>query len=355
VPIRLFTARDFRCLEHIEFAPAERFNLISGSNGSGKTSILEAIAYLGRGKSFRSAATTDLVRHGTREFVLFGEVLSGERVSRLGVRNGPEGLDIHLDGAREEGAAALANALPLQIIDPEVHELVAGGPERRRRFLDWIGFHVEHGYVETWRRFRRTLKQRNAGLRAGLRGAALAGWDAEFAELGVQLDEARRRALAASLQGLRQLGQDLLECEVDFAYRQGWPEGQDLAAVLGESIERDLRHGSTQSGPQRADLVLSYDARRARKLVSRGQQKLLACGMVLAAAGAAGQALGRPPLLLLDDPGAELDKDSLGRLMRQVSGLGGQVIATSLSADQGFFPASTSLFHVEQGELRPAP
>ncbi len=104
-------------------------------------------------------------------------------------------------------------------------------------------------------------------------------------------------------------------------------------------------------GPHRADLKLSYDERQARKLVSRGQQKLLACAMVLAASETAQAALEKPLLLLLDDPAAELDGDSLGRLMERVAALGCQVIATSLEADAALFDEPAALFHVEHGAL----
>ena len=108
-------------------------------------------------------------------------------------------------------------------------------------------------------------------------------------------------------------------------------------------------------GPHRADLRLSYDDRQARRLVSRGQQKLLASSMILAATETAQAALGRPLLLLLDDPAAELDRTSLARLMQQVAALGSQVIATSLERDELPFPAPPRAFHVEQGVLQAAP
>jgi DNA replication and repair protein RecF len=354
VPIRHFTAQNFRCLERIELDADPRYNLIYGRNASGKTSVLEAIAYLGRGKSFRGATTADLIRHGAREFVLFGEVSAGGRAGRVGVRNSPDGLEIRIDGEKEGGAAALAAALPLQIIDPDVHELVAGPPDQRRRYLDWVAFHVERDYIDVWRRFRRVLKQRNAALRAGTTGAALAGWNSEFVELATRVDGGRRRALAAVIGPLRTAGLELLGSAVDLEYRPGWNEERGLLLSLEEGIERDLQYGSTQNGPQRADLRLSYDARRARKLVSRGQQKLLACSMVLAAAEAAQGVLEQPLLLLLDDPGAELDGAALARLMRRVAGLGSQVVATSLAADEALFPTEARVFHVEQGELKPA-
>ena len=156
--IRLFRAKNFRCLKNVDLKFGPRFNLVFGANASGKTSMLEALAYLGRGKSFRGASTTQLVRYDESEFVLYGEIEEGERTASLGVRNGTGGLEIRIAGEDASGAAALAEALPLQIIDPDVHNLIAGGPELRRRFLDWVAFHVEPEHLQIWRRFKRTLK-----------------------------------------------------------------------------------------------------------------------------------------------------------------------------------------------------
>lgn len=353
MPLELFTAEDFRCLERIELELDPQYNLIYGRNASGKTSILEAIGYLGRGKSFRGATTSDLIRHGAQEFVLFGRAAEGGRSTKLGVRNSHAGLETRVDGISDGGAAALASALPLQIIDPDVHELVAGAPERRRRYLDWIAFHVEHGYLEAWRRFRRALRQRNAALRAGNASrAALEGWNAEFTELATLVDAGRRSALEVALDSLRETGAGLLGSDVDFDYRPGWNVDRGLRACLEESAERDRQQGSTQFGPHRADLKLSFDSRRARKLVSRGQQKLLACAMVIAATETAQAALEHPLLLLLDDPGAELDRESVSHLMAAVVQLGSQVVATSLDVEAPLFPGGAKGFHVEHGALR---
>lgn len=351
MPIQEFSARDFRCLENIQFEADPGFNLIYGPNASGKTSILEALAYLGRGKSFRGAPVTNLVRHGEREFVLFGRVEDGGRTSNVGVRNSTDGLEVRVDGESGGGAAELAAALPLQIIDPNVHDLVSGAPDQRRRYLDWVAFHVEPGYLATWRRFRRALKQRNAALKSGQAAATIHGWNAGFEDLAMQIDAGRRLALEIASDALEEAGQDMLGSEVRFEYRPGWKEEQGLLEALEGCIERDLQQGSTQVGPHRADLRLIYDERQARKLVSRGQQKLLACAMVLAATETAQTALERPLLLLLDDPAAELDEDSLGRLMGRVANLGCQVIATSLRPEIGSFTTQAAMFHVEHGAL----
>lgn len=351
MPIKAFTAQNFRCLASAELEADPHYNLIYGANASGKTSVLEAIGYLGRGKSFRGAQTNDLVRHGERDFVLFGQIESGERSTRVGVRNSNEGLEVRIDGEGGGGAAALAEALPLQIIDPDVHNLVAGAPEERRRYLDWIAFHVEHGFLENWRRFRRALKQRNAALKGGSAAATIRGWDAEFCELAAAIDEGRRVALNVAQDAIEEAGLDLLQTEIGVDYRRGWSQDKDLAEMLEAGLERDIQLGSTQAGPHRADLKLIYDERQARKLVSRGQQKLLACSLILAATETAQTALEKPLLLLMDDPAAELDAQALARLMRRVAALGCQVIATTLEADTPIFAESAAVFHVEHGEL----
>lgn len=348
MPIESFRAENFRCLKSVAFTADPEFNLIYGANASGKTSLLEALAYLGRGKSFRGAQTSSLVRHGKRDFLLFGRAVCGERLASLGVRNSSAGLEIRIDGAAASGAASLAEVLPLQVIDPEVHALVSGGPEERRRFLDWMAFHVEPDFLATWRRFRRALKQRNAALKAGHH---LDAWTAEFVELGIQLDAARRRTLERCVGDLLTYSEALVGESVGFEYRTGWAADKSLAEAVADSVDRDAQQGSTQPGPQRADIALVYDQRQARRLVSRGQQKLLASSMILAATDIVQAHMQRPMLLLLDDPAAELDSESLERLLSGAFGLGAQIVATSLEKDVLAFPRPPAVFHVERGEL----
>ena len=351
--IHRFKVSNFRCVESAELELGSDFNLIYGANASGKTSLLEALAYLGRGKSFRGASVANMVMHGQSEFLLFGETRWEERSQKVGVRNSKDGIEIRVDGSSEGGLAALADALPLQVIDPEVHNLVAGGPELRRRYLDWVAFHVEHDHLETWRRFRRALKQRNAALRAQSGSAAIRSWNAKFVELSLALDDSRRRALGTLIDSLLEYGLALLETELGFEYQRGWAKEKTLEEALIEGADRDFHLGVTQHGPHRADLRVRYDERQARKLVSRGQQKLLASAMVLAATDTAQTALERPLLLLLDDPAAELDAESLDRLLDMVKGLGCQVVATSLDKGALDIPPGSSVFHVEHGVLTP--
>lgn len=349
MPIEHFRAENFRCLTKIELDADPRYNLVTGANASGKTSLLEALAYLGRGKSFRGAPTASLVRHGEQDFLLFGKVSTGGHIASVGVRNGRSGLEVRIDGSADVGVADLAAVLPLAVIDPDVHDLVAAGPDQRRRYLDWVAFHVEHDFLGHWRRYRLALKQRNAALKTG--GNGLDAWNAELIEHGLKLDAARRATLAACQGSLEEQGNALLGGRVGFEYRPGWTDGRSLAEALMEGVDRDIALGATQVGPHRADLKLIHEDRQARRLVSRGQQKLLACAMVLAAAEVVQAELEQPMLLMLDDPAAELDGESLERLLGRVFALGSQVIATALKPNALAFPETPATFHVEHGAL----
>ncbi len=309
--------------------------------------------YLGRGKSFRGAPTTSIVRHGAKEFVLFGNVAQNGRNVSIGVRNGRNGLETRVDGEDKGGTAALAAAFPVQVIDPEVHRLIAGGPEERRRFLDWIVFHVEHDFLDVWRRFRRVLKQRNVLLKGRVGARELSSWDEEFIAAAEGVDGLRAQVFERALPAIQKAGESMLGGAVDVLYRRGWAADMALGDVLQEQRERELQLGGSQVGPHRADLSIRTDERQAKRLVSRGQQKLLASALIIGGMAFAKGETGVHSTLLLDDPAAELDNASLSRIMSAAVELGSQLIVTSLNPGLIEFPEPPRVFHVEHGEITP--
>ena len=349
--ISLFRATGFRCLDNVELRLDPCFNLISGANASGKTSILEALAYLGRGRSFRGAHPESLTQHGKKQFILYGEIEDTDKNISMGVKNGLGGLETRINGESAKGISTLIETLPLQVIDPEIHNLVSGGPERRRQYIDWVTFHVEHGYLKLWRKYKRSLKQRNAALKSKSKRSLIQSWDKEFVELASNIDEARKKALEKVLLNFESLGRKIINLEFSFEYQEGWSSKKDLKIALDDGYERDIFLGATQNGPHRADLKIDLTKKQARKLVSRGQQKLLASAMVLAATETVQNSLNKPLLLLLDDPAAELDSESVYRLMESVSSLGCQVVATSINPQNVKFSKNPKMFHVEQGYI----
>ena len=348
--LQQFRATGFRCLEEVEFTPDTSLNLIAGPNASGKTSLLEAIFYLSRGRSFRASGNRELIQTGTTAFTLYGEVLSEGEPHKLGVEVGAGDRRIRVDGCNATGAD-LARLMPVQAIDPEVHHLVQGGPEYRRRFLDWGVFHVKHTFLATWRRYQKALKQRNAALRAGKPDASVQAWDAELAVAGEEVDHLRQEFISGYFPLLSSIVSEKLPFAVNCSYRRGWEEGVSLQDVLHQNSSRDRHMGSTQAGPHRADLALTVEDRRARYRVSRGQQKLLAATLVIAQTRYVAAQTGRELILLVDDPAAELDRENRRRLFDLLQHVPAQMFVTALEAEDLPWSEQGLMFHVEHGRL----
>lgn len=344
---------DFRCFEGLEVSPGSGLNILSGANGAGKTSFLEALFFLSRGRSFRAGDWRTICRQGAAGFEVHAAVQAGARLVRIGLARSAEQQRARLDGQPAASQAELAAVLPVLLIDPHSHLLIEGGPSLRRQFLDWGVFHVEQRGVADWRRYRRALRQRNALLRQGGPLRSLAGWNEELASAGMALDAGRRAFLASYVPVLQSLLPELLgETVVELRYRAGWPESSPLREALQEALESDRSRGVTSVGPHRAELGIRWDGVPAQERVSRGQQKLLAAALLLAQAQLYGTRHPRSCLLLIDDPVAELDRGRLEQLLEFVAGLPAQALLTCVDP----MPLMRAVpeakrFHVEQGAI----
>jgi DNA replication and repair protein RecF len=352
MPLAELVIDDLRCIEKAELALAPGLNVLWGPNGSGKTSILEAIFLLGRGRSFRTRNTERLIRFGRPAVVAFGRTSNatthavGVQVSKL------NGTEAKVDGSFVTSLAELSGVLPVQIINPEIHRLVEEGPNRRRRWLDWAVFHVEPGFIGHWTRYQRALSQRNAALKHP--GADLVVWNREVAHEGEPLTEARQRVLGRLQGPWVRLQQELAGLGVSLGYYRGWPEDLSLEAALRAGLPRDRERGTTTVGPHRADLTLRIEGRAARDVLSRGQQKLTAIALTLAQLELLQAETGLHPTLLLDDPQAELDAGRLESFLERVKALRCQLIVTSLASDFELLGHPDQRFHVEQGRVEVA-
>ena len=350
--LRRMQVSEFRCLQSadIEFDP--RFTLFSGLNASGKTSVLEAIYVLGRGRSFRTRRLEHVIRAGSPRFVVFGEVDLPERRVGIGVEGSAEGVRARMGGERVASLTELAALLPVQIIDPEVHRLIEEGPSRRRRFLDWGVFHVEHAFVSDWQHYQQALKQRNAALRLRQPRVAVSAWDGALLRLGRQIDAARS-SYVESLSGVAAgIARSLLGMELTLNYRHGWARDLSFEEALARSWGADQEIGATAVGPQRAELAIRLDGIAVKDRISRGQQKLLAAALLLAQIRLFPLHTPAAPTLLLDDPAAELDSERLLSLIREVSQHSVQLVVTSLRREFAGLGSPGRRYIVDGGTVR---
>jgi len=361
------TVDDLRCIEHAELHLHPGHNLIWGGNGSGKTSLLESIFLLGRGRSFRTRNSERLIRHGRERLVVFGRTAGGKDpgdsthsdvgvesslAQALGVQvSRADGTIARISGTTARSLTELTQAFPVQVIDPGVHKLVEEGGHRRRRWMDWAVFHVEHQFGDWWLRYTRILKQRNAALRT--QPAQVSAWDTELARVGELIAESRRRFVESLLPYWRESVLALSGLEPELHYFKGWAQDVSLAEALVASKTRDESKRLTHPGPHRADVIVRMNGRPAREVLSRGQQKLVAVAMTLAQLNLLQEATQTTPTLLLDDPAAELDGDHLRRFIEQVMRLQSQLVLTSLHSESHLFGTPDRVFHVEQGRVQP--
>jgi DNA replication and repair protein RecF len=352
MPLGTFRAERFRCLATVELELDPGANLFIGPNASGKTSLLEAAFFLSRGRSFRSRRRESLIAHGQDDFLIVGQTAGSAGATPLGVRASRAATEWHVGGAVAAGIADLAEQFPAQVIDPEVHKLLEEGPGRRRRFLDWGVFHVEHAFLPTWRRYHQALRQRNAALKQDAGDDDLAAWERELAASGEALAAQRAAFLARMAAPLEAIGWALLDQPITLVHHAGWDIDRPLLDALAADRRRDRRYKATQLGPHRGDIVVEVAGRPAKDHISRGQQKLVAAGLMLAQLGIQEQEKPGRSALLLDDPAAELDPQNLARLMRVVQRVPAQLWVTSLRGDLEGLPDPIRVFHVERGAVR---
>jgi DNA replication and repair protein RecF len=351
LPLHGLRITAFRCIEAAELALHPRRNYIYGANGAGKSSVLEAIFLLGRGRSFRTRSTATLVRHGQEALTVYGDIDDGARMRRLGATFSGRHLDRRLDGERATGSA-VAETLPVHAIGPDSHDLVQGGPIGRRRLIDWGVFHVERAYLETWRRYRRSLSQRNTALKNGGTGARQLGvWTTALTEAGEEIDRLRTDYVGRLAASAAEHARALLGADIAVDYRRGWPPGVALADALAASEARDRLSGHTEVGPHRADVTLHVDGHEVRNVASRGQQKLVVAALILAQETVLAGARGARGVLLVDDPAAELDSGAVDRLLDRLAQVQSQLIFTGLTPRELPARLSSALFHVERGRV----
>jgi DNA replication and repair protein RecF len=347
---------NFRNLRSLHIEPLPRgFNLIFGDNGSGKTSLLEAIYFLSMGRSFRSSLASRVVCHDADKFSLFAQLTIGQQTMPVGLERNEKGeTKIRIAGQNASGIAELAHILPIQLINADSYHLLEG-PAFRRKYLDWGAFYSAPSFFRVWKQFQRALKQRNAALRNHLPPKEINIWTDEVAENGIQLDNLRREYVDHLLPLLTHTVSELLHIDgLQIAYEPGWDQRKNYQEILAESIIKDRQAGFTQMGPHRADFKVLIDGIPAKDILSRGQQKLFVCAMIITQGTLLYKHTKKQPIYLVDDLPAELDSVSRSNLLSLLSKQDAQLFITAVERQtlEGFIsPHPSKMFHVEHGEV----
>lgn len=327
---------NFRNLQAVDLDLSAGFNFLVGANGSGKTSLLEGIFFLGHGRSFKSHISNRIIHYDHDHFTLFGKIEEAKHEWSVGLQKSRQGdTTLKINGEDAKKISDLAHLLPMQVITPEGLTLLNGGPTYRRAFLDWGLFHQHTEFYTLWSDLKRLLKQRNAALHQVRSYAELKFWDIELAKAAHSVSELRAAYAEALRPEIEKTCRFFLpELEIGVSFHQGWEKGADYADILAQGFERDRNLGYTMIGPQKADFRFRANGLPVEDVLSRGQLKLLMCALRLAQGEYLIAQKQRQCLFLIDDFASELDPTKRELLAHRLRQSGSQVFVTAITHDQ---------------------
>ncbi|BCO17145.1 DNA replication/repair protein RecF [Alteromonas sp. McT4-15] len=350
----------FRNLSSITFSPSPTLTVIRGVNGSGKSSLIEALYYLGFGRSFRTNKHGSVIQHEKDSFSVFASCLTDEGDTlKLGFqRSRADTFTCSINGEHSTKLADLVSLVPIQLFTPQSTDLIIGSPAERRRFCDWGLFHVKHHFPSLANQYGKFLKHRNALLKqqANLAAPENQYWESQFAELGESMTAFRQDYVSSLTPIFKEYAKEFLPTfEVELSYYKGWEKDVSLSESLVKKREYDGKIGHTSSGPHKADLRLKVNGVNAQELLSRGQLRMAVAALQMSQTRLYNSATHHKSIFLLDDVGAELDADKREQFIDGLLEMDTQVFVTAIESTQLEFIQKYNekkMFHVEHGNVK---
>jgi len=344
-----------RNIKKATIKPSPGINLITGENGSGKSSLLEAIFILGRARSFRANNIKQVIQFEQTELIVSGQLQQHNgHTDYLGIQFNQKGCEIRVN-KENSSKSDLAYALPILLIHPKSYLLLDGGPQIRREFIDWGVFNFHEDFLICWRNFKKVLQQRNALLKTK-QIAQINVWNTELVQYGTIVSKSRKEYIKR----LEPIFLDICKYFVGFKklqlkYISGWDESESFNQALENDLQKDLRYGFTHSGPHRCDIHVLTEGRLVKNIASRGQLKLLMLSLKLAQVKLINNENKNSVCVLIDDLTAELDLLNKAKLIHYLSELDCQVfMSTTELSNFGDLSEleNYKMFHVEHGEIK---
>lgn len=346
-----------RIIDSAELMLSPGVNLISGDNGSGKSSILEAVAILSRGRSFRSPRIVDVIQHKQDHLLIRAKTTDDDNAFSIGIQKSRTSTRIRVNQQDINTQAALSRYLPVTIIDPNSIELVTASPSLRRAYIDWIAFYLFPEFHKVWQNYQRVLKQRNLCLRVPSYLSALPVWTDELIKAQIRIQDYRERSLLVLKPQLERLCERLLgDHSISIKLTTGFAQAMDLSAESQKAFylekrDNEIKSARTLSGAHRADLQIMFNQSLAQQSASRGQLKLIAISMLLAQSRSIDTNDQGKGIIAIDDLAAELDGENKHKLLATLRSLNQQLLLTTTQSDLIPLEADDRMFHVKQGKV----
>ena len=354
VHIRRLKLTDFRNYVHASLALDARHVVLTGSNGSGKTNLMEAVSFLSPGRGLRRAVLADVARVGAPGgFSVFAEIegMDGSVELGTGTESGEEGQvrRLRINGTPTKSNDELTDHLRVLWLTPAMDGLFTGPSADRRRFLDRLVLSLDPAHGRRASDFERAMRSRNRLLSEGRYDPTwISGIERQMASLGIAMAVARQEMLGLLTGLIAQHDDDADDFPSAELTVSGFLDGElDQPAIdledryfdmLADGRFRDAAAGRTLDGPHRADLLIRHSEKNMEAArCSTGEQKALLVGLILAHARLVANLTGHAPILLLDEIAAHLDEARRAMLFDRIDAIGGQAIMTG--TDQSMFSA----------------
>lgn len=351
----------FRNIESLCIKPAERFNLLYGLNGQGKTNVLEAIYLLGNPRSFRSSKLSEFIHHGESRAYIAGSVFSQNGSSNIRLSLEGMGKKVVVDDKTVQRASDIHGKINVVVFSPDDTAMVKLGPEIRRRYLDRSVYTSSVSYLKYWHDYQRILKHRNQLLKK-YEHSDLSVWTEKLAESGAYIIFHRQRYVENLNKRLQEHYKIISggKESVEIMYN---PQGvvsntiselnNELMSLFESTCAYDQKYGTTSGGPHRDDICFRINGKSLKAFGSQGQQKSFVLALKMAEMEHLQTVFGEPPLLLLDDMSSELDEQRNKNLMDFITESTIQVfITTTERATAGNIAIpECAVFHVNEGNL----
>lgn len=352
-------------------------NLLVGKNGSGKTSLLEAVFLLSRGKSFRHHEPKRYISHHAPSCTVWAMSEQGSLALQKRLDDKATTTVLKINDVTATAQSQLSFILPTLLIDPGSMDILEEGSGQRRQLLDWLAFHVKPEFYSEWLAYQRLLKQRNAILKNSnidLFYAQIQAWDGQLAHHADAIHSSRQQVFVVWQDFFSQMLTRLLPHfaeQIQLSYQVGYDDKVGLCTILQERLTSDIELGYTRVGAHRADVQVLFKNKneygdklkeQAVNVLSRGEKKLLITALRLSQLQTViAYNHDIHPVILIDDIDAELDDHAIDILLDTVLPLPCQLIISSLNHHTDVrirhkmatlsILKSYQMFHVEQGEV----
>ena len=307
--INQFTATTLRSLDFITLNPNKHINIILGKNNAGKTTVLEGIFYASSLKSFKSVPSASLVATNSDNLKILINYSKISENTAISIEKSLKSPIIKKINGERVSTKQLLEALPVLALNFGSSNIITGSSEDRRLLLDWGSFHVEHTYLDLYKDYNKSVKQRNSLLKKN-ELTNIDYWTDVVSELGSKINTIRKayfNELNCVFDSIKDEMQNLLPNiyadikQSKISYNQGWPDDLSLKESLKNSLNKDMVLKHTTSGHHRADIFFSAGPGDLKNISSMSTQIISSLLVIMSQARVFHVKHKHSPIILIDD------------------------------------------------------